>query len=239
VLVGVLSGLLDLVLPATCVGCGADGTSWCPACARSLGAAARPAMPDPSPPDLPVVFAVTAYDGAPRAAVVAHKERGARPLARSLSDALARSLLGVLDRGVGTGPVLVVPAPSRAAAVRERGDDPTARLARRAVGAVRRRGGAVTLAPVLRMARTARDQAGLGADARAANLAGAVRLVRGASPYLPGQRVVVVDDVVTTGATLAECARVLRRAGADVVGAAVVAATVRHGGGATRGPRRD
>lgn len=236
---GVLTALLDLVLPASCAGCGAPETGWCPTCAAVLLRPPRVAMPAPSPPGLPPVWAVTAYGGAARAAVVAHKERGARCLARPLSEALARSLLAAVPPAAPGARVLVVPAPSRAAAVRERGDDPTARLARRAVGAVRRRGRPVSLAPVLRMARTARDQAGLAADERAANLAGAVRLDRRATSYVVGRPVVVVDDVVTTGATLAECAAALRRAGADVVAAAVVAATARHGDGATWRRRRD
>ena len=73
-------------------------------------------------------------------------------------------------------------------------------------------------------ARRVADQSGLDAAGRSANLAGALR----ASSDLSGVPVVVVDDVVTTGATLVEAARALRDAGALVRGAAVVAATQRN-----------
>jgi predicted amidophosphoribosyltransferase len=82
--------------------------------------------------------------------------------------------------------------------------------------------------PALAVRRSVRDQAGLDRAARSANLAGSVRLRRSAVGRLRGRAVVLVDDVVTTGATLAEAARVLRASGLDVVGAAVVAATARE-----------
>jgi predicted amidophosphoribosyltransferase len=93
---------------------------------------------------------------------------------------------------------------------------------------LRRAGVPVRVVPVLRGARGLADQAGLDAAARAANLAGALRLVHGGERLVAGRAVVVVDDVVTTGATLAECGRCLRAAGAVVVGAATVAATSRR-----------
>jgi predicted amidophosphoribosyltransferase len=180
---------------------------------------------------------VAAYDGPVREAVVAHKEHGVRALAGPLGSALARSA----EAAVGIarhGPVLLVPAPSRAAALRARGDDPTRRLARAAGGRLRARVD-LWVAPVLRMAPGTRDQAGLGAQERAANLAGAVRVAGRFTSYVRGVDVVLVDDVVTTGATLAESARALREAGALVVGAAVVAATPRRGTGVSPRSGRD
>ena len=79
-----------------------------------------------------------------------------------------------------------------------------------------------------RLVRRVQDQAGLSAQARAANLEHAVMVRPGARAALAGVPCVVVDDVVTTGATLAECARALRAAGAGPVVAATVAATARR-----------
>jgi predicted amidophosphoribosyltransferase len=190
-----------------------------------LAGPARPVAPDPAPEGLPPTWAVAPYAGPVRAAVLAHKEQGRHALRRPLSAALAR---GVLAAGAGAGGVvLVVPAPSRAAAVRARGQDPTLRLARGAVAALRARGHEVAVLRALRMRGGVLDQAGLGARERAANLAGAMRPAAAAGAAA-GRRVVLVDDVVTTGATLAEAARVLRAGGAQVAGAAVVAATGRR-----------
>jgi predicted amidophosphoribosyltransferase len=78
---------------------------------------------------------------------------------------------------------------------------------------------------VLRQTRRVADQSTLTATERLANLAGALTASRPAS--VRGRRLLIVDDVITTGATLAEAARALRAAGADVLAVAVVAATIR------------
>lgn len=211
----VLADLLDLVLPRSCAGCGAPGRTLCAAC-RLLLASPRAHTPTPAPPGLPRLVAASSYDGPVREVLLAHKERGRLGLARPLGAALAASLL-LLDLPPR---VVLVPVPSSRAAVRQRGHDHARRLAsaaaRRAPGA----GVSTLLVPARRVA----DQAGLDAGARAANLSGALRARRA----LAGLPVVVVDDVVTTGATLTEAARALRAVGADVVGAAVVAATTRR-----------
>ena len=115
--------------------------------------------------------------------------------------------------------------PSAVRAVRERGFDATAAMARAAARSLRPhyRAGVAT---ILGQAVGVRDQSGLDARARQANLAGGFRL-RGRPPDRP---VVLVDDLVTTGSSLAEAARVLGRAGVLVLGAATVAATQRRGG---------
>ncbi len=225
----VLRALLDLVLPVTCAGCGAEATVWCRACADSLHRAPRPAVLDPRPAGLPPTWAVAGYEGAVRAALLAHKEHGVRALAGPLGAALAASVRAAGAAGSRRA-VVLVPAPSRPAAVRARGRDPTRALAEVAAAVLRSEGVEASVVAALRMSGRARDQAGLGAAARAANLAGAVRAVPARCAALVGRRVLLVDDVLTTGATLAESARALAAAGAPARAAAVVAATPRRAG---------
>jgi predicted amidophosphoribosyltransferase len=231
---GWLVDLADLALPDGCVGCAAPGRALCGGCGSQLTGPAHPAWPTPVPEGLPPPWAVTDYAGPARAAVLAHKEEGRRALGVPLGAALATAAGAAIGTAAGAAigaaaePALLVPAPSRPAAVRARGDDPTRRLARHAAAVLRRAGVPVRVVPALRGARGLADQAGLDAADRAANLARALRVVAGGEWLVAGRSVVVVDDVVTTGATLAECARALRAAGAVVVGAATVAATSRR-----------
>jgi predicted amidophosphoribosyltransferase len=222
-----VAGLVDLALPAVCVGCAAPGAVLCAACSGPLAGPARAALPVPAPAGLPVPWAVAAYDGVVRATVVAHKESGRRTLARPLGAALARSVVAAAGATDGR-PLVLVPAPSRRSAVRERGDDPTLRIARRAASVLRADGRDVRVLPVLRLRRGVVDQSGLTAAQRAANLSGAMWLPPRLGGLVTGRSVVVVDDVVTTGATLADAARALVEGGAKVPAAAVVAATPRR-----------
>jgi hypothetical protein len=132
------------------------------------------------------------------------------------------------DRLPATGTVLV-PVPSSARSRRARGHDPVRDLARVTASGLRRRGCPVMVLPVLRQARWVADQAGLTAADRRSNLAGALVVRPGWQARLPGRQVLLVDDVVTTGATLTEAHRVLLNTGARVLAAATVAATARRG----------
>ena len=122
----------------------------------------------------------------------------------------------------GAGGIVLVPIPSAAGAVRRRGFDATASMARLAARRLRARY-PITARMALTQGRRVADQAGLGAAARRENLFGAFRLRK----LIPGAAV-LVDDLVTTGSSLTEAARVLRAAGIRVLGAATVAATVRR-----------
>jgi predicted amidophosphoribosyltransferase len=231
----VLQAAFDLALPAECAGCGILAGLLCARCGSALVGPARPAWPRPSPAGLPPPWAVAGYDGAVRAALLAHKEQGRTALARPLGAALATSVRAVLSRtGAGGSPpgrpVVLVPMPSRRGAVRERGRDPTLALARQAARLLREGGRDVSARPVLRMAATVADQSGLDAAARAANLRGAVLLPDRWAGRLTGRatRVVLVDDIITTGASLAAAAEAVRRAGIEVAGAGLVAATRRR-----------
>ncbi|MFF7752419.1 ComF family protein [Streptomyces sp. NPDC007971] len=214
--------LTDLVLPAECAGCGAPRTVLCARCREALGAAPpRRVRPLPEPPGLPVVHAAAPYALQVRQLLLAHKERGALALTGALGAALAgavRAGLGPAGRGGGravpTGPgtVLLVPVPSARWAVRARGHDPVRRMARAAAGELRRTGTPARVVAVLRQRRAVADQAGLDARRRLENLAGALEVTAGGARLLTEGRVVLVDDLITTGASLAEAARALREA---------------------------
>jgi predicted amidophosphoribosyltransferase len=219
-----LGDLLDLLLPERCSGCGGVPGLLCDRCRALLEGPGRPAVPSPRPAGLPESWAVASYEGAVRAVIVAHKESGRGGLARPLGAALARS---VLAAGAG-GPVLVVPVPSTRASVRRRGHDPMLRITASAIAALRTRGVPARRVAALAHARQVADQAGLPRAGRVANLTGALWVARPGE--VAGRRVVLVDDVVTTGSTLAEGARALRAAGAEVPAAAVIAATPRRCG---------
>jgi predicted amidophosphoribosyltransferase len=229
--VHILDAALDLLVPAHCVGCEQPHTQLCPDC-RSLleGARPAPARPAAAPAGLPEVFAATPYAGAVRQILLAHKERGALRLARPLGAALAATVRSAVPAGVASRalPLLLVPMPSAPAAVRARGHDPTLRLARAAAAGLRGTGVPARLLPALRQRRRVADQAGLSAADRLRNLHGALGVPPHRRDHLGRGRVILVDDLVTTGATLAEGARALSDAGGDVLAAAVVAATVRH-----------
>lgn len=247
---GLWQELTDLVLPGECAGCGAPGAGLCEPCRGALGGERRVwrARPDPEPEGLPRVYAAAAYGDAVRAVLIAHKERGVLGLARPLGAALAAAVRaaaadgpdaggggGVAGGGGGGGGggapsptaalLLLVPVPSSRRAVAARGHDSTRRIARAAARRLRREGGSpVRVAAVLRQGREVADQAGLGARERVSNLAGALVAVPGARGLLAAGRVVLVDDLMTTGASLAAAAAAVRTCGGTVAGAAVVAA---------------
>lgn len=225
---------LDLVLGSSCAVCARPGRLLCDACAAALPGHAHPAWPTPCPPGLVLPVAAGEYHGPLQQLVNAHKERQqftlAGPLGRLLAEAVA-VLLGVARPGP-TGRSVLVPVPSRPPAVRARGHDPVLRMSRVAAATLRRRGHDARVARLLRGAAPARDQAGLDAGERAANLAGTMTvpagLLRRGLGRGPGVRVVVTDDVITTGATAREAQRALEAAGVQVWGIATVAATRRR-----------
>jgi ComF family protein len=191
------------VVPPACFGCGQPLPSWrtislalerCAACRRRPPAFDRGAV-------------ACDYDGALRAIVHAFKYDGRRSLARPLGQLLREAGASVLD-----GADAVVPVPLHPWKRMRRGFNQSADLAR-ALG--------VPVRSVLRRSRPTRAQAGLTPGQRRRNVAGAFALAWwpwSAKPStIAGQVLVLVDDVMTTGATLDACARVLKRAGAKEV----------------------
>lgn len=225
----------DLLLGAVCPGCHRAGLGLCPTCRSSVtGQSPRATRPDPCPAGFPMTVAAGPYDALMRRLVSAVKERQTLALTPVLGDRLALAIarLLALECGETIERVVLVPVPSKPSVVRRRGYDATGELARRAARRLRRSGlSGVRVQRWIRPGRDVEDQAGLGAADRQRNLAGALvgRVPHRSLPSDPDPaRVVIVDDVVTTGASLTEAARALRAVEVEVLGAAVVAATQRR-----------
>jgi ComF family protein len=217
---GRLAGrLLDLAFPAICVGCGREGTTICEACAPAL--AARRGLPAgvplgmPSEVPLPLVQLewCAPYGGVVRDALHALKYAGERRLATPLGAAAAARW-----GEVAIGGELLVPVPVHAARRAARGYDQAELLARAAAAGL-----GLPVAPVLRRDRATAPQYELGRDRRAANVAGAFVVGERWAATVAGRWIVLVDDVVTTGATLVACALAVLGAGAAAVSALAVA----------------
>lgn len=236
---GGVRALGALALPQSCAGCGAVDQAVCRGCAADTEAARweggpRAVAPDPCPPRFPPTWAAARFEGALAGLLTAYKDEGRRDLRPALGALLAASV----DAALGghppaayalrhrNGPVLLVPVPSSRASRRRRGDVPLAGLAAAAVEGAARSELAVADALVLR--RRVADQAGLSARDRARNLEHAMAARPGWTTPLKGASCVLVDDVLTTGATLLEASRALRRAGARSVCAATICATQRR-----------
>lgn len=238
------ASVVDLALPRTCGGCGALGVKWCVECdaevaGRITTRASGLLGPTGRPPGFPITWSAATYEGPLRKALVAYKDqdrRDLRPiLARLLSWALMSASAAVRDhpgRSLDDGgidgdererPLTVVPIPSTPRSRRERGDDPLRDLVACAIRGTSGVGTPPHVTPALRMHRRIHDQVGLTRRQRITNLTGAMSVDPGFSERLGGQVVVLADDVVTTGATLSEAARVLRGAGCRRVVAATVA----------------
>lgn len=230
--------LLDWLLPPHCPLCAAalaPGSDWCAACRADfapLPAARCPtcALPYPtaagsvhlcetclrSPPPFVATVAAGLYAGRLREAIHRFKFDGLLALDRPLAQLLGAALR---EQGRAWTPTLLVPVPLHRARLRERGFNQTLLLGRILARTLR-----CPVAPrlLLRVRPTA-PQAGLSAEERRGNLRGAFAL-RGA---VAGERILLLDDVMTTGATARECARVLAAAGAEVT-VAVLARAPRH-----------
>jgi predicted amidophosphoribosyltransferase len=207
--------MLDLVLPLECGGCGAPGTRWCDACARQLAVQAdQPHLITPRvDPGVPVL-SLGRYAGPRREAIVAVKEHGRADLIAPLGVALKAGLERMFTWGVIDTPLTIVPAPTRRSAARRRGGDPVTRIARVATTGL----DGVHVVQALRLRALVRDSVGLSGADRQRNIAGRVKPIKA----LAGA-VLVVDDIVTTGATATESVRVLHVGGAHVTGVLAMA----------------
>ncbi|CAM3336468.1 ComF family protein [Stackebrandtia soli] len=198
--------LRELVLPIDCAGCAAPAAGQlCPRCHAELVSTRSVRLSCRDGPDR---LGAGWYEGPLRRALVAYKERGRRALAMPLARLLS-PVLTVLD-----GDVVCVPIPATAAARRRRGFDHVGRLAS-ALASIDAR---MHVAPVLR-ARRRPDSVGLSATERVRAAESSFRVAPGAASRLRSflerraLSLVVLDDIVTTGATAAAATRVLLSAG--------------------------
>jgi ComF family protein len=210
---------LDAALPASCVGCRREGPSICRVCEPALDARlASPAgvpigLPGELPEPLLQLEWCAPFRGVTRDALHAIKYAGEQRLAEPLGRAVARRW-----SAVGVGADLVTNVPVHADRERQRGYDQAALIARAAA-----RDLGLPHAAILRRARATIAQFDLDRRDRARNVRGAFVVEPRRSPDVRGRWILLVDDVVTTGATLAASATALLDAGALAVSAITVA----------------
>ena len=209
-----VSALLDLVLPQLCAGC--DGPSG-PLCADCLTVWGRRPHRCAPRPGCPPSWAVGPYAGIHRRVLLAYKEGRADSLAAVLGGRLAAAYAA---SGLVGPDTLLVPVPGRGPP-----RDPHAPVTRLARACLAHAGGpaAGSVLPLLRHRGRPRRQAGLGRADRLANRAAGTLVAERPPRGRGGGAAVVVDDVLTTGATAAEATRALRAAGVRVTGAVVLA----------------
>lgn len=213
---GLVERSLDLLFPPLCVGCRRVGRWICPRCwpavswlrATECGLCGRPSMSTPCPRcaggshSLDAILAVVEFDGLGREAVHALKYHERHAISGLLGRLMAESARS-------SEATLVVPTRLHPRRRRERGYDQASLLGAHVARSLR-----IQHAPrVLRRTRYTRQQALLDGDDRRHNVAGAFN----AATSLVGQRVLLVDDVMTTGATLSAAAEAMKAAGAESV----------------------
>ncbi|MFP5313118.1 MAG: ComF family protein [Actinomycetes bacterium] len=249
-LTGAFDDFLALAVPVDCICCGAEDSSLCPSCAGRLRKLTRqpfraesgaPALVDVAGTVILPVVAAGVYRDELAQGLLSFKRLGQHRLGRNLGSALAAAVRAANRDACG---VLLVPVPTSTAAYVRRGFSPVHLLLKHAApqlpglavtDVLRRSSGVRSLLPggqksagsgnwLARRSSTA-GQKGLGRGARSQRVRGSMTVASGARAKVAGRPCIIVDDVLTTGATLGEAARALHRAGARVRGAVVLAAT--------------
>lgn len=236
---GELLALLDWLLPPVCPLCGLptpNAGAFCTTCRADVPALVPPccpscALPYPAeggsshpcepclrrPPPFRQTIAAGLYDRTLRQAIQRFKFEGVLPLERPLAGLLSEAIVAQMP---AWQPTLLIPVPLHRTRLRQRGFNQTLLLAR----AVGRQLGCPVAPRALVRSRATLPQPGLSAAARRDNLRGAFTVPR----PLREARVLLIDDVMTTGATARECARALLDGGAAEVVVAVLARAPRH-----------
>jgi predicted amidophosphoribosyltransferase len=198
---------LAILLPVACAGCGDPDGPICDACSRAI----VPAPAQTVRGSLRITCSLD-YEGRARGVIAAFKDAGRTDAAGALAPATAAAIDAVLHECAAGAPIELVSVPSSRASERRRGYRHVDLLLRRA---------GLRSASVLRAVAPRADQVGLSRSGRLAN----VRATLAARTRLDGRRFIVVDDIVTTGATMAEAARAIESAGGVIAGLAAIAQT--------------
>jgi ComF family protein len=218
-LVAAWDRVLDLALPPSCPGCGAEGAVVCGRCLPTIRA--RVSLPPGTPlglaegPPHPLLQLewCAPFSGVVRRSLHALKYAGERRLAAPLGEAVADRW-----RAAGAGGELLVPIPVHRQRRRERGYDQAELIAAAASASLR-----IPWSPALLRTRSTAPQFRLDRRHRQANVADAFAVRAEAARVVRGRWIVLVDDVVTTGSTLSSAAEALLVAGAGAVSAVTVA----------------
>ena len=238
---GLIADVADLALSRACVACDAIGSVLCLRCSESLTRVRRHEVRLPEAQDhgegggaceissMPPVIVASHYEGATKRVVIAHKEHGVLGLTPVLGAMLAASIVVL-----GDGPFTIVAIPPHRDAIRRRGIDTLEAIAERAAVELRAAGWHAQCISMLRRQVDGGRHVGRSAQGRRSAVRGTMAVdgrVLGRGAHRLGQLtdIVIVDDVVTTGATVHEAVRTLRRSGLYVAGVAAVAGTPRVG----------
>lgn len=210
-----LEQLLNFVLPCPCAVCGRPPAPLCPSCTGALELnlheVRRGALKG---------WAATRYEAVAAELLVAYKDKGFASLSGVMSHLLKPALEEALRiKTSSSGAVVVCPMPSKRSSFLRRGFNPTELFSIQAAKKMR-----MPSAPTdaLRVVADVADQASLDHDGRLSNMKGALR----ASDWFKGRSVILVDDIVTTGASLTEAARAIEAAGGEVLGFCAIAETM-------------
>ncbi|KAA8815835.1 ComF family protein [Bifidobacterium callitrichos] len=227
---GVFAGMLGLLLPRGCAGCDRPDETLCPSCRDLFDRVI--ALPFPAAVT-GYAYAGAVYGGNVRRAILAWKDHGDEECDREFARcivALARRSLPI--EGVALdGALLVVPAPSSARSLAERGRRHLMPLAKAIAAYYRSSGLDARVEPALQIAARVVDGKAVetaGADQRASRMGGRLTVRNRSLSRVAGRTVVIVDDIVTTGATMRACAAALETAGARVLAGLALAATPRY-----------
>ena len=219
-----LEEFLNLVLPTQCAICGTSGSSICQDCQNEYFYQPRRV----SRFDLSG-FSSCLYEKEVAAVIQAAKEDGQTAILKTMAKSMAKSMAKIITTFAPADSIYLVPIPSKKSSTLNRGYNPTTLLA---AGVARHLAQdfnlLVKVGDILKLNRDVLDQASLSGQERRNNLIGAMSLKKNLERQSVSNlgAVWLVDDVVTTGATIREAARCLREAGLSISGFLVFAETL-------------